>query len=788
MANNNAKINLLSEKLEMLLKRQESFLHEIIALRKELIQLKNDDQKEALNEAVYLNKPVVSPRSDAPKNDAKVSVYETPHYRQKDNNPAQPQNHFNGNTAEASNLEKFIGENLMNKIGIAITVIGVAIGAKYSIENELISPLTRIIMGYLVGLGLLGLGIKLKAKYTSFSAVLVSGAMAILYFITFFAFDLYGFIPRMFAFLLMLIFTIFTVVAALHYNRQIIAHIALVGGYAVPFLLSDGSGKVAVLFSYIAILNMGMLYLAFKKYWKPLNYVSFVFTWLIFLTWYALQYKTTQHFQLAWVFLFLFFSIFYISFLAYKLIQKEKFVTGDVVLILINSFIFYGVGYFILGEHSIGKHYLGAFTLLNAFIHFAVSYVIFRQKLVDKNILNLISGLVLVFLTITIPVQMDGSWVTLLWVGQAALLFWIGRTKNIGFYELMSYALMVLALMSLVQDWGDVYYSYPEKEAFVPLLNINFLTSILFTGSFLFISLLNKNKSFSVRHNMEGLSKVMWYAIPATLIFTLFMSFKLEIDHYWQQRFAKSTVTFQAENREFPDHYWNYDILKFQTIWVLIYTLSFVSALSFVNMKYIKSHLLGAINLGGNVLALLIFLALGLLTLSELRESYMDETLTQFYHKGSIYLWLRYLTFGFVALILYFCYRYYKQMFASRFFKKAFELVLHITILWIASSELLHWSDIYNSEQSYKLVLSILWGVYSLFLIAFGIWKQNQPIRFGAITLFGITLFKLFFYDIAHLNTLSKTVVFLSLGSLLLIISFLYNKYKLKISPDEVES
>lgn len=93
--------------------------------------------------------------------------------------------------------------------------------------------------------------------------------------------------------------------------------------------------------------------------------------------------------------------------------------------------------------------------------------------------------------------------------------------------------------------------------------------------------------------------------------------------------------------------------------------------------------------------------------------------------------------------------------------------------------------DIFKSEQSYKLGLSILWGVYSLFLIAFGIWKKNKPMRIGAIALFGITLFKLFLYDISHLNTIAKTIVFVSLGLLLLIISFLYNKYKHIISDDE---
>jgi uncharacterized membrane protein len=111
-------------------------------------------------------------------------------------------------------------------------------------------------------------------------------------------------------------------------------------------------------------------------------------------------------------------------------------------------------------------------------------------------------------------------------------------------------------------------------------------------------------------------------------------------------------------------------------------------------------------------------------------------------------------------------------------FNIPFALLLHAAILWIASSELIHWMDMSGSDQSYKLGLSILWGSYSLLLIILGLWKKKKYLRISAIALFGITLVKLFFYDIASLNTISKTIVFVSLGILLLIISFLYNKYK----------
>ena len=107
-----------------------------------------------------------------------------------------------------------------------------------------------------------------------------------------------------------------------------------------------------------------------------------------------------------------------------------------------------------------------------------------------------------------------------------------------------------------------------------------------------------------------------------------------------------------------------------------------------------------------------------------------------------------------------------------------FDFLLHAAILTVAANELINWMDLFMSEQSYKLGLSILFGVYALILISLGIWKKKKYLRIGAIVLFGATLVKLFIYDLTDLNTISKTIVFVSLGILLLVISFLYNKYK----------
>jgi uncharacterized membrane protein len=763
------------------MKRQDDFSREIDNLRIEITHLQSAAQAEEAEPVQSPEVELADTDADSAHTRAPVSAYQ----------PAPPEKpSYSSATVNApptnkSDIEKFIGENLANKIGIIITVIGVAIGAKYSIENGLISPLTRIILGYLTALVLLGIGIKLKTRYTNYSAVLVSGAMAIMYFITYTAYSFYHLIPQALAFFLMVIFTAFTAIAAIHYNRQVIAHIGLVGAYAIPFLLSSNSGNATVLFTYMAIINTGILVISVYKYWKSLYYSSFGLSWLIYSWWYMVDYQPEKHFALALTFISVFFVIFYLTFLAYKSLRKEKFEIADIVLLLSNSFISYGIGYSILNNHITGSHLLGLYTLCNAIAHFIVSVMVYRLKLADKNIFYLVVGLVLVFITIAIPVQLNGDWVTLLWVAEAALLFWIGRVKNVTFYERLSFPLMILAFISIIQDWSSAYSGYSAAEphtVITPFLNIHFLGSVLFIAAFAFIYFLNRKNKFAGEQNL--LTDLFSYVIPAILLITLYFAFRLEISTYWKQLYTDSVIKVKAPDMLYPFQYKNDDLKEFGIMWVINYSLLFIAVLSLINTKKIKNHLFGIITFALITLSVILFLTQGLYILSELRERYVEGYLAEYFHRGEFSLVIRYISFIFVGGALAAGYFYVKQNLSLGKFNVLFDLLLHVTIVWIASSELINWMDISGSTQSYKLGLSILWGTYSLLLVVIGISRKTKHLRIGAITLFGATLLKLFFYDLSHLNTIAKTIVFVSLGVLLLIISYLYNRYKHTIADD----
>lgn len=784
MENDKEKLNTLLLKLENLSLRQQNFEAEINSLKQEILALKGGNP--------IVNEPIVKEVELPP---AQVPPFATvfppkntpPTFSAPPIKPSQPSfaDKFNRANMGKSDFEKFIGENLISKIGILILIIGVVIGAKYAIDKELLSPLTRIILGYLVGVGLTGFALKLKAKYESFSAVLLSGAMAIMYFITFAAYDFYALFPQAMAFLLMVVFTCFTVFAAVKYDKPVIAHIGLVGAYAVPFLLSDGSGKVAVLFSYMTIINIGILVLSFKKHWKSLFYLSFAFTWTIFSSWLVSNYKP-ENFSLALGFSSLFFGIFYGCNLAYKLRKAELFGISDVIILLLNSFVFYGIGYFLLAGHKNGGELLGLFTLANAIIHFVVCLFIYRLKLADKNLFYFILAMVITFITLAIPVQLSGNWVTIFWAMEATILFYLGKSKNISIYQKLSFPLVFLAFLSLLEDWSHNNAEFNYLGDYIittPFFNVQFLCGIIFIGCFtamLFINKKAKPETSDTSIN-KVITDILTYTIPTILIVVTYFTFRTEIGNIFRNLFESSKINTGSKGNTY--YQYNFDYKNLKTIAVFIYSMFFASALTLLNIKKIKSKELAVANATINTVTILAFLVQGLFILSELRLSFLHQA-NKYFLSGNINIGIRYIAIAFFALLIFSCYQLAKADIFKVKFKKAFDYLLYIAILWVLSSELLHWLEIAGLQSGYKLGLSILWGVYSLVLISIGLWKNKKFLRIGAIGLFAITLLKLFLYDIASLDTISKTIVFVSLGVLLLLISFLYNKYKHLIIDD----
>ena len=734
-----ARIAFLESRIQQVIQSQEQQNAEILSLITELKALKQQVEPE----------PVAPPMEPSKSFGKKFSSSYT--YL-----PKPKLTWFNiGNKA----IEDLIGRNLINRIGILITVIGVFIGAKYAIDKNLISPPLRIIFGYLMSVALASVAIYLRRSYKEYSAVVMSGAIAIFYFITYIGFNFYQLFPQLLAFFIMFIATGLSVATSLWYNNRFIALMGQVGAYAIPFLLSTSSGNVMFLFAYMCIVNIGMLILSFRKDWRQIYQIAFYTSWLIFIAlnpWQQKQYSVGMKiFVLTTQML-----IFYAAFISYKLWRKESYKIQEVLVLLINAVIYYIVGQAVLKASTTGVSAVTIFTLSNALLHFSAGFWILNKPVQDKSLYLFLVGLGISFLTISIPVAFKGNWITIFWSFEAVVLGLVAYRSSRGIYLTLSNVLIVLTLISLVMDWEDVFMQVQSKVWVKAFMNQYFISSIVAVSSIGILSYLaQKNERiWAVRKDRA----VQW-ALPLLFIATGYFSIVFEMDHLWQIR--------------------NYDLAfyAFRIPAALLFTLIYFSIWQYLNLSKWKNKGLSIILFVVTIYITAYSLIFGMGALADMRDLFLEQ------HVGSVLpmMGFRYLMISAIALLLFLT---HNSLIIAGFEKavyRAFIIGIHISSLSMISNEFIHWMEVAGQTGQYELGLTIISGLYALAMLFYGIREQKQYIRISAIVLLGLTLLKLLIYDIASLSTISKTVVLIILGVILLIASFLYTKYREAIVRDK---
>ncbi len=379
-------------------------------------------------------------------------------------------------------LEKFIGENLISKIGIAILVLAIGFFVKYAIDNDWIGPVGRVGIGLLCGGILVWVAHILRKSYAAFSSVLVGGGLAIFYFTIALAYHQYALFSQTAAFIIMVIITAFAVILSILYDRQELAVIALVGGFATPFLVSDGTGNYKVLFSYLLILNTGLLVIAYNKAWRLLNLLAFLFTAVIFVSWLADLSSDTgiEVYRGGFLFATAFYILFFVINIAHTIRENKKFIASDFGILLINTCFYFAMGLWLLFEMNM-SNYRGLFSASMGVFNLAGSYFLLRTKKVDSNILYLLIGITLSFVSLTAPLQLHGHYITLFWASEAVLLYWLSQRSGIRIIRWASMLVWLAMLVSLMMDWADTYVIYARipPTHFLPVIfNKGFMTGL----------------------------------------------------------------------------------------------------------------------------------------------------------------------------------------------------------------------------------------------------------------------------------------------------------------------
>ena len=662
-------------------------------------------------------------------------------------------------------LEKFIGENLVSKIGIAILVLAIGYFVKYAIDNEWIGTIGRVGIGIVCGGILIGIAHRLRTNYHAFSSVLAGGGLAVLYFTITLAFQQYHLFSQTVAFVIMLVITAFAVLLALLYNRQELAVIALTGGFAAPFLISTGSGNYITLFIYLIVLNGGLLLIAYNKAWRIVNTTAFLFTVILFASWlYSLPYgEKPSTYTNAFLFAAIFYVLFLVINIANNIKENKQFIAFDFSILLANTGLFFSTGLYCLHNMN-ADAYNGLFSAAMGVFNLALSYFLFRKQSLDKNVLYLLIGITLTFVSLTAPLQLHGHFITLFWASEAVLLGWLFLKSKINIIQYAALIIYVCMALSLLGDWNNIYgvfAMFTNHKMVVPvIINRGFITGLYASvASYILYVLLQKNNSRLLFVNAVA------FRFAALII--LFLAGNIEISYQFNYRFPFAGVAFLYEE---------------------LYSFAFVLILLFFDKK--KNDSITSVRLQtGLLISCAAVYFLGLSSTNNLLQTLLANS-----NKSYNYLFVAHWMTAFLTGIIF--YQLVQIIIAfNQQNKERFTWLMSAAVVVFLSAELyfLALQFFYKRAENeevvnrifVKAVLPVLWGLCSFAFMWFGMRYKFKTLRIVSLSLFSFTLLKLFLYDISNIPVAGKIIAFFCLGVLLLIISFMYQRLKKIIIEDE---
>jgi uncharacterized membrane protein len=218
-------------------------------------------------------------------------------------------------------IEQFLGVKMFAWLGGVAVFFGVIFFVKYAFEHNLIPPALRVAMGFVAGIGFLtaGMWTHRREKYRVLAQAMCATGVLILYGVSFAAHAVYRFplFNSGVTFALMSLITVTAFLSAVRLNALVIAVLGMLGGFITPVLLPTVHDHAFALFSYIALLDAGLLAVTWRGRWSFLASAAAVGTVLMEIGWVARHFVDGRYFEgpatLVPMGIFLFFCLLFLA-------------------------------------------------------------------------------------------------------------------------------------------------------------------------------------------------------------------------------------------------------------------------------------------------------------------------------------------------------------------------------------------------------------------------------------------------------------------------------------------
>lgn len=656
-------------------------------------------------------------------------------------------------------MEFAIASQWLLRLGVLLLVVGVGFFLNYSIENDLISPLARVGLATIAGLGVLTGGVRLAhGKYQLLGYGLMGTGIATLYFAAFASTNFYELVTPNTAFAWMGLITVLAGGISIKFDAKLVAVLGVLGGYGTPLMIATKSATYLGLFGYFTILGIGVLWMCSYKKWPLLHYLSLVCNYSLVI--YALrQYDPDIHFWEVMPFLTGFFVIYSTMVFLYNLRTRQKSNLLDVIMLFLNAAIFYGLSYDLISQ-SFEREWVASVTLgLSAFYTVHVWYCL-SKKVLDRELMISFLGLASLFLAITFPLLLSSEWLTVSWSLQALVLLWIGGKIDSRFLQQASYVLYGIVMIRLV--FIDMPYHYghgPINEDLTLTVYIwqllerlaSFGVPIATLGGAWYLLKSRPDKSELAVDSENDIPEILpqqrvMRTFLAAVLGTLLVYLHLELN---------ASVGFLFAPFRLPS-----------------LTLLWIAACGAILWDYRRTS--------SDVSLALFGLGMSAVLFKLVAWDMPSWELHQFLYEGPYSFFdasLRLVDYGIVITFLFFGYSLLGRTDEEVNLGKVLGIAGILSVFTFTSLEL-------NTFLNHFIPglraggITILWTAYALTMILVGIRKNLKITRYLGLTLFVVVAWKVFFVDLATLGQIYRIVAFIILGIMVLAGSFAYLKFQ----------
>ncbi len=656
-------------------------------------------------------------------------------------------------------MEFAVATTWLIRIGVLILVIGIGFFLKYSIARGFIGPVARVLLATLTGAALIVSGLRLfSGRYALLGQGLAGAGFATLYFSFFTAhqpgYELFGPIV---AFALMILVTATAGIVSVRFNSLLVAVLGLLGGYGTPLMIKTGNDSVVMLFGYVLLLGLGMFFIASRKEWRLLHYLSFLATCLLVLL--ALDRSfSPERFGEFMPFLLAFFALFSSVTFVYQLVHRKTSTVLELLFLFLNAAAFTG---FSIGciTQTYRREAVAILTLGLAVFYILHIAVFLKRDLRDRGLLLSFMGLASFFVAITLPIVLTKGWITVSWALQAFVMLWIASKMRSEFLRQLAYLLYLivlgrLAIFDFHGQFDGISEGMPAKDYFLGLVERLFIFGIPI-GSFFAAGRLFRHEgagddAWAVGEGNDirplpgqsGVGRVCFWIVVALTFVYLNLEVWKTMDQIFDplMRPGLTLVWVGLGTLLLREMTVNRSGLATVLFWILgvalivkVFVFDFIFwnpgfDLAFAPRDFAEGFLMRALDYG----AVTLYLLFAARTLT--RRNDQDDT-------GRI--------FGYAAL-------------AAAFLYSSLEI----------------WTGLTRFLPEFRMGgISIYWSLFAITLLLAGILKGRAALRGIGLVLLGGTILKVFFVDLAGLDQLYRIIAFIVLGVVVLAGSFLYFRF-----------